>query len=109
MGLSYFLKTTIGISPYRILFGKPSCLLVELEYHTFWVVKTFDFDMKQAGSNYSHILNEFDKLHNEAYENAKNYKAKTKAFHSKIVSPRFLNLIRRFGFLIRSLNYFITS
>jgi len=33
-------------------------------------------------------LNELDELRNEAYKNAKFYKAKTKAFHDKIVSRK---------------------
>jgi len=33
-------------------------------------------------------LNELDELRNEAYENAKIYKAKTKAFHDKMISRK---------------------
>jgi len=51
-------------------------------------LKTFNFDMKQAGSNCRLQLNELDELRNEAYENAKIYKVKTKAFHDKMISHK---------------------
>ena len=54
-------------------------------------------------------MNEFDELCNEAYENAKIYKAKIKTFHDKMISLNILNLIRRFSFLILILNYLLTS
>jgi len=44
--------------------------------------------MKQAGSNRRLQLNELDELHNEAYENARIYKAKTKAFHNNMISRK---------------------
>jgi len=42
-------KTPIRMSPYRLLFGKPWHVPVELEHYALWVVKVFNFDMKQAG------------------------------------------------------------
>jgi len=37
-------------------------------------------------------LNELDELHKEAYENAKIYEAKTKAFHDKMISHKSFEL-----------------
>jgi len=78
-------KTPIGMFPYQLFFCKARHLLVELEHRTFWTIKAFNFDIKQVGSNHKLQLNELDELRNEAYENAKIYKVKTKAFHDKII------------------------
>ena len=76
-------KTPIGMSPYRIVFGKPCYLPLELEYKALWAIRKLDFDFKAAKEERLLKLNELVKLRNEAYDNARIYKDKTKKWHDK--------------------------
>ncbi|XP_028069879.1 uncharacterized protein LOC114272390 [Camellia sinensis] len=74
------------MSPYRIVFGKPYHLLVELEHWALWVIRKFNFDMAKASDCRKLQLNELEELRNDAYDSSKIYNARTKAFHDKHIS-----------------------
>ena len=71
-------KTPIGISPYRIVFGKPCHLPLELEYKDMWAIKKLNFDFNVSKEERLLQLNELEELRNEAYDNTRIYKDKTK-------------------------------
>ena len=74
-------KTPIRMSPYRIVFGKPCHLPLELEYKAMWAIKKLNFNFKVAKEERLLQVNELEEIRNETYDNVRIYKGKTKKCH----------------------------
>nr|GEV38599.1 reverse transcriptase domain-containing protein [Tanacetum cinerariifolium] len=85
-------KTSIGCTPYKLMYRKACHLPIELEHKTYWALKHANFDLQTAGDHHKVQLNELNKPRDQTYENSLIYKEKTKRIHDSKIKDRIFNV-----------------
>jgi hypothetical protein len=76
------------MSPFKLVYGKPCHLPVEIEHKAYWATRAINMDMLAAGNKCILELHELDEMRLQSYENASIYKEKTKRIHDKHIMNR---------------------
>jgi len=77
-GHTIWLLRLLGTTPFRLIYGKPCYLPIELEHKAYSTVKFLKFDLKAVGEKRLLQLNELEKIRSDAYESSRIYKKKIK-------------------------------
>ena len=84
-------KMILGISPYRLVYGKACHLPMEIEYKAWWVIKKLNMDLSKVGLKRFLDLNELEEIRNDAYLNSKIAKERTKKRHDQMITSKNFN------------------
>lgn len=83
-------KTPLGLSPYRIIYGKACRLPIELQHKGFWDIKHFNFNLTSVGQARMLQLNKLEDHMLFTYDNVELYTNKIKKWHKRKFQKREL-------------------
>ncbi|XP_025661628.2 uncharacterized protein [Arachis hypogaea] len=78
-------KMPIGMSPFRLVYGKTCHLSVEIEHKAYWAINECNSSLGGAEIERKLQLVELECLWLKAYENSRLYKERMKAVHDKTI------------------------
>lgn len=94
-------KTMLGMSPYRLVYGKPCHLPVEIEHKAYWAIRKMNKSLGEVSLNRKLQLNELEEIRNEAFENAKLSKMHMKKLHDQHINRKNFCIVNMYFFMIQ--------
>ncbi|GJY67947.1 reverse transcriptase domain-containing protein [Tanacetum coccineum] len=87
-------KTLTWCTPFRLVYGKPCHLPVEIKHKAHWALKQCNMDLTLSSESHLMQLNELAELRDGAYDNTRIYKERTKKWHdSRLYGVKILRLV----------------
>ncbi|GJZ71351.1 reverse transcriptase domain-containing protein [Tanacetum coccineum] len=77
-------KTLIGCTPYKLMYGKPCHLPIELEHRAYWALKHANFDHKTAGDHRTDIAKNLKKTVKTGQSRTRERKREYKSWENAI-------------------------
>ncbi|XP_022632376.1 uncharacterized protein LOC111240831 [Vigna radiata var. radiata] len=82
------MKTSMGLSPFQMVYGKACHLPVETEHKALWDLKLLNFDFHEIQSKRRNQLLELEEMWLHAYDSSRSYKEKVKFYHDRKLIKR---------------------
>ena len=78
----------MGMSPYKMVYGKACHVPLVLEHKAYWAIKELNYDFKLADEKRLFDISSLGEWRTQAYENARLFKEKVKRWHVKRIQKR---------------------
>jgi hypothetical protein len=81
-------KTPIGMTPFKLVYGKSCHLPVEIEHKAYWAIKNVNCEYPKDAGMRKLQIQELEEIRIEAYDNSRIYKEKLVTYHDKILKRK---------------------